>query len=877
MIKLPNTENHYQETDLGNVAPNPRGAYSATTSYEYLDTVSYQGGSYMCIAELGATGISPLPGENTDTWQMLTLPGDLTPEYIAAHDDVVAKAKQVAASRAAVELSQQEVEAAQVDVQQTHEDTRTAAREAEASRDSASGSAQAAEASRTAAKESEDNVHALTTGFDERVAEDTEKAKIAVAEARQQAVNVVESQKDISIQAVKDQTASYIAEKETSAKTKIGNYTSEKIAEINKKASEANTTLANTIADGTALKTQLETTISTAAKTKTTLDASNTAAGKTKTALDASNTTAAKTKADLDASNATALETKTGLDATNKTAAGLTTSLGDKITEGTQVKTDIQTTGETAMSNLQAEAAKQQEYIKTSIDDTLSISGKAADAAVVGEKLTSATEIATEKLSKVKGKNLFDKNSADIVDGYFINSTGKPYANRYSSVYYATGYIPIKPNTTYALTDYSLSGAGIAILDKRFNVLLYLQGNKELKEAAGIFTTPEKAAFVRLSGNISAKGRNQLEEGNAITSYEKYTDFLPLTNLEKEVKTVKENLDGLSVNGYTSKGITGSATNLTNGESITLESPNIKYDKHLSFFSHITSFSSLEIGRTATVWGASYAVIDATNITVYKHTNTDTQVAQVAHGLTFADYIGVTIDVEVGVATINIKTNGGAYSASNIAWDGAGGNIYVKSVGSELSNCTLSWFADCWKYDIWAFGDSYFDFYPVQMFQEGHDKFMVDMYSGRGASAALTSFKVNLAHGMPKYALWCMGMNNVDSEIAINNTWLTATEEFISICEQHYIIPILCTIPNVRGGQVEDTGIYNTRINTFKNVWVRNSGNRYIDLSLAVGADDNYDWYDGMLDTNGVHPTKYGTQAIMAKIYADFPEILESK
>lgn len=389
MITLPNIENHYQETDLGNVAPNPRGTYSEAISYEYLDTVSYQGGSYMCIAELGAIGVSPIHGENTETWQMLTLPGDLTPEYIAAHDDVVAKTKQVEASRAAVELSQQEVEAAQVNVQQLHEDTRTAAREAEASRDSASGSAQAAEASRTAAKESEDNAHALTTGFDERVAEEIEKAKAAVAEARLQAVNVVESQKDISVQAVKDQTAEYISQKENEAKTEIGNYTSEKITEINKKTFEANTTLANTIADGITLKTQLETTISTADTSKKNLDASNTAAGKTKNALDASNTTAARTKANLDASNTTALETKTGLDATNKTAAGLTTSLGDKITEGTQVKTDIQTTGETVMSNLQAEAAKQQEYIKTSIDDTLSISGKAADAAVVGEKLTS--------------------------------------------------------------------------------------------------------------------------------------------------------------------------------------------------------------------------------------------------------------------------------------------------------------------------------------------------------------------------------------------------------------------------------------------------------------------------------------------------------
>lgn len=160
------------------------------------------------------------------------------------------------------------------------------------------------------------------------------------------------------------------------------------------------TDLESNITQGTALKSQLDDTVKTADTSKKNLDASNTAAGKTKTALDVSNTTATKTKTDLDASNATASEAKTGLDATNKTAADLVASLGNKITEGTQVKTDIQTTGETAMSNLQAEATKQQEFIKTSIDDTLSISGKAADAAVTGKKIDSLKEELTSKADK---------------------------------------------------------------------------------------------------------------------------------------------------------------------------------------------------------------------------------------------------------------------------------------------------------------------------------------------------------------------------------------------------------------------------------------------------------------------------------------------
>lgn len=402
------TENNYQETDLGNVSLNPRGEYDPGASYEYLDTVSYQGGSYTCLAELGTTitGIAPDPGRNTDAWQMLTLPGDLKPEYITMHDDTVNHARQAESSRLAAELAQQAAEDAQADIQQLHTDTRQAATEAGQSRDSAAGYAQSADASRKAAAESEQNINAQVTGFDTKVSESVTQAQEEIATTRQQAIRAVASQQVTSTQAVKDQTASYIAEKETSAKTEIGNYTLEKIAEINKKASEANTTLANTIADGTSLKTQLETTISTADTSKKNLDASNTAAGKTKTALDTSNTTATKTKADLDASNTTASEAKTGLDATNKTAADLVASLGDKITEGTQVKTDIQTTGETAMSNLQAEAKKQQEYIKTSIDDTLSISGKAADAAVAGKKIDSLKEDFVNLKEYVKGANL---------------------------------------------------------------------------------------------------------------------------------------------------------------------------------------------------------------------------------------------------------------------------------------------------------------------------------------------------------------------------------------------------------------------------------------------------------------------------------------
>lgn len=229
------TENNYQETDLGNVSPNPRGEYSFTAEYEYLDLVSYEGGSYLCTVELGetVTNVSPAAGKNTDIWQLLTLPGTLTAEYIAMHDDVVNKAKQVEASTAAAELAQQEAESALADVEQLHSDTVNSANKAAESRDSAAGYAQTAETAREKAKESEENVNAQISNFDIHVAEKTQESEQAIADARQQAVQTVTKQGELSVQAVKDETAEYIEEQKNTAKEEINSRADEKIKEIN--------------------------------------------------------------------------------------------------------------------------------------------------------------------------------------------------------------------------------------------------------------------------------------------------------------------------------------------------------------------------------------------------------------------------------------------------------------------------------------------------------------------------------------------------------------------------------------------------------------------------------------------------------------------
>ena len=334
------TENTYVETDLGNIALNPRGEYSDEASYEYLDTVSYKGGSYVCLAELTKTisGIVPVQGENTEHWQMLTLPGQLTPEAVAMHDDVVNKAKQVETSRAAVELSQQEVEDAQADVSQMRQDTQEAAEKAASSRDSAAGYAQSAETSRAAAKESEDNINAQMTGFDTHVAKKISEAESAITEARRTAVSTVSTKQDDATQAVTDEGDKQMKNVEDAGTEQVGKVKSAGASAVS---------------------------------------AAGTAGVSAVNAVKAQQTASIKAVADEGTQQVTAVNT-----------AG-STQVSTIETEGADQVKAIQEAGENALQN-----------ISNGVDKGLSEEGKAADAKATGEAISKLTEDLTSKADK---------------------------------------------------------------------------------------------------------------------------------------------------------------------------------------------------------------------------------------------------------------------------------------------------------------------------------------------------------------------------------------------------------------------------------------------------------------------------------------------
>lgn len=62
---------------IGIVGAVYKGNYSSTTTYEYLNVVTYDGSSYICIKEEGCTGITPT---NTTYWQLMAKKGEFTEE-----------------------------------------------------------------------------------------------------------------------------------------------------------------------------------------------------------------------------------------------------------------------------------------------------------------------------------------------------------------------------------------------------------------------------------------------------------------------------------------------------------------------------------------------------------------------------------------------------------------------------------------------------------------------------------------------------------------------------------------------------------------------------------------------------------------------------
>ena len=477
---MSNTVNNYTETDLGNVSLNPRGEYDSSAEYEYLDTVSYQGGSYFCRAELETTitGIAPDAGHNSEHWQMIAAPGDMTPEYTTAYNDVINKAVQVESSRAAVELAQQEIEAVQTDVQQLHSDTAQTAQEAENSKNSAANSAQSAEQSRKTVSESEQNINGQIAGFDSRVSEAVERSKEEINTTKQQAINTITNQQTTSVNTVKTEGEKIITRVENDAKT---------VADDRATVEEATQTVLNN-AQEVAQNTQ-------------------TVASNTEKA--AASAEGAKTSADNAAQSAKSVEDASKqIEQNKKDVDSLKEDISTKIT-----KFYASSQGETHITD--SDNGK--------IQDMMIYGKSSQDGTPTPENLVEIKNVVNPTV-KVCGKNLWNP----ILGGY-INGTN--------------GSIKEASKTQVAVTDFiKTSGKDITVIARNFSSAIEIgyayrigfynaekkwikninlsNGNKYSINTFNVTGTE----YIRVSAPSGIYDTIQIEYGSEATPYEPYTE-----------------------------------------------------------------------------------------------------------------------------------------------------------------------------------------------------------------------------------------------------------------------------------------------------------------------------------------------------------------
>ena len=119
------------------------------------------------------------------------------------------------------------------------------------------------------------------------------------------------------------------------------------------------------------------------------------------------------------------------------------------------------------------------------------------------------------------GKNII--NPSNLTDGYYLGQDG---SLKQLSSYCVTVYISIEGNTQYHISKTGVGGAYHVIFDDNLKVLTAIKD--------GTVTTPENAAYIRLSISKSQLGAAQMELGDVATSYEPFTD-----NYDNEQKFVK--------------------------------------------------------------------------------------------------------------------------------------------------------------------------------------------------------------------------------------------------------------------------------------------------------------------------------------------------
>lgn len=297
---------------------------------------------------------------------------------------------------------------------------------------------------------------------------------------------------------------------------------------------------------------------------------------------------------------------------------------------------------------------------------------------------------------------------------------------------------------------------------------------------------------------------------------------------------------------------------------------NVRKNEIVSFHGDIGSFGVLEIGFSTnedTIVRSAYMTVDSTDVTI--NFNYSGELKE-AHGLAIGQNITVILTNDGVNLDVTVISNGERYKKTVPYVRFAVSTPYCKMTDGLVTNCKLSWNAYDVKKPIWLFGDSYFSItsttrWMTYLHEAGFtDNALVSSHAGATSVEAWKSLETLCVYGLPQVIVWCMGMNDGSDNNA--QQWFTYRDKLLTFCEENNITPVFATIPSVPNINHEE-----------KNTWIRSSAYRYVDFAKAVGADSSGTWFDGMLSTDGIHPTEKGAKSLYGRFMVDFPEITIQK
>ena len=466
-----------------------------------------------------------------------------------------------------------------------------------------------------------------------------------------------------------------------------------------------------------------------------------------------------------------------------------------------------------------------------------------------------------------KTSNLLDLSDPKCTPGgwYIAQSDGSitpPTSG--STVLSVSGFIPVEVGETYSFGGDSVPYARTLLgydIDKN-PIPDTFEANFPRS-----YTIPDGVAYLRISYN-NTDTSFRINKGDTLLPYEPYGYKLTKNNLDKT--SMKELYDEFVPDIEYLPGYMYKTGNLNANWTWRLDDNHVILNKRLSFSCKVEDFTSLNIGHGYQGhYGGCYVHIDNTNVVLYAITTEATIIGTYPHGLTIEDYLQIKIEQQNNfTAIIKINSKGNEFVYTLPRWTGMNGMPWV-TPQCDLTDASFGWTAREIDSDIWLFGDSYFSYseqrWPYYAINDGHINLLWDGYPGRNTNGALVSLNSLLKLATPKKIVWCLGMNDGDTDSAVNTNWNNGFNTVKTICEEKNIELILSTIPSCP--------IVN---NKFKNEIVKASGYRYIDFAKAVGAnDETRTWYADLLSGDNVHPSAKGAKVLYMQAMTDVPELLK--